>query len=225
MIKKFTIFILMLFLYPIPYTLYPALAQETCSSDDQCSDDVYYTDSTTGECIHKSGGYCDSSCVFAYTPAGEDLCAEPPTPEPSSTPTPSISPKPQTPNDPVPIEKDVENLNQNILPKEAIGKESDSPSSLKDQNIIDIIFKFLTQHLFNLPKFFAQSQSFSKFQTPSETHPKDSSPADILQNSLGRSTGIFGVELPKEIQSENAQQSWQRFKQSIYPKEVLNSGQ
>lgn len=204
------------------YLLPIAFAEETCSSDSQCSDNIYYTDSTTGECIHKSGGYCDTTspfvdargCVFAYIPVDVSLCAEP-IPKPSSTPAPT--PVGSTvPTSPAPIEQDVYSLNSNILPKEVRGAEA--KESVGD-DIISKIKQFLSQIL-NQAKFFNQSNSFAKSQTPNELH-QNSNIQQNLEGALGKSSGVFGVELPKEIQTDKTIESWQRFKQSVYPKELL----
>lgn len=118
---------------------------------------------------------------------------------------------------PLPEEKAVENRANWTIPKTATTKPTNN--QLRGfQQIIAELFNKITR-FFNLPKFFGESGSIHQATTPSELKPTGSIP-NQLEDFLGGSTGAFGAELPKELQSDNPETSIQRIEQATFPEGI-----
>lgn len=130
--------------------------------------------------------------------------------------TPSATLSPSAPHR---EEQAVYNLNQGLLPAEAIKKESE------DQNFFQRIIYELNQlfsRLFNQPKFFAQSESIHQANLPKELKPEEeASPGGQIKSFLGGSTGFYGVSLPKfEGTEETIKASEDLYQKAHFPEGI-----
>src|SRR3990170_374992 len=111
----------------------------------------------------------------------------------------------------------VYNLNQGLLPKEVI---VDHPQN-QDQNFLNQILQgflnFFTR-IIDPTKFFAQSETIHQASIP--LSPQESTPGGQIKEFLGGSTGIYGVTLPKEVQSNDIQNSEQSYEKANFPEGI-----
>lgn len=133
-----------------------------------------------------------------------------------------------TPSSTTSEERSVYNLNQGLLPKEAIGQEPVGGNIF--EALVRGIFNFLVSHLLFLrqpgdpDKVFVESRSIQQAEIPPELKPKqDENPIEQLRKFLGGgSSGVYPVSLPDipGVNKESIQESEKLFEKSYFPEGI-----
>ena len=241
-IKYFWWYFLALFLilYSLFFLTSYVYAQEPCADDNDCTDDFYYSDDLTGECIHKYGGYCDidtNQCVYAFDPVSEDFCQEPePSSEPSPTPGTSPSPSPSSsptssptsspPSLGCPEEKAVYNLDARLLPGEVIKDVPTENESWLDK-ILNALRNLINPLLFKCQpqdkgKVYTQSETIQQSEVPPELKPADQNPLVRFKQFLGDKSGFYPISLPEipGFNKDSIQKSEEFYENAHFPEGI-----
>lgn len=124
-------------------------------------------------------------------------------------------------------EQAVYNLNQGLLPQEAIGQEQGAGNIFEE--FARRIANFLVSHLLFLrqpadpDKVFVESKSIQQAEIPPELKPRrDESPIEQLRKFLGGSFGVYPVSLPDipGVNKESIQESEKLYENSYFPENV-----
>ncbi len=125
-----------------------------------------------------------------------------------------------------PEEKAVYKLNQGLLP-EQLAKEQQPPVTEPDilkrffDNLGKLIGGIFSGLFFNTiidnPKMYVQSGNVDQSSVPGELVPKTDNVTQNIQDFLGKSTGIYGANLPKEVQGSDIKESERGFEQANFP--------
>lgn len=193
----------------------PNVYAEECTIDEQCNVDTHYTDTTTGQCIHKHGGFCDldtNECVYAYDPEDESKCITPvppvtPLPSTSTTSSPTITTKPP------PEEQAIYNQITGLLASQKTEACELNPL----QQLINSIFSIFKVQFFCPPKFFNQAKALHQSELPKELTPTGNI-ENRLKGFLGRPTSSYGVTLPSFTNNtDDVKQTEKRFEKAHFP--------
>lgn len=193
------------------YLLPTTLAQNTCSYAQNCSfeglDPSQGQQSCTGTI---QGGICK------YDPGVEPNCSgcqaiNQPTPTIISSPTPIQAGREETA---------VYNFNQGLIPKEVIREAPEEKSGDFLSQLLAGITSLFSSFISNSSKLFAQSETINKASVPQEVHPPSNNPLDLIKGFLGGSGGVYGVSLPKEVQSGDIKGSEAAYEKANFPEGI-----
>lgn len=194
--------------------------QELCSDDNQCTEDIYYLDGTTDECIHKHGGFCNldtNECAYAYDPEeDESKCATPePTEEPP--PAPSTPSQPIIPTTPPPEEQAVYSQSQGLLP----GFKNSITCNLNPiQQFFSAILSIFNVNFCDPQNFYNESKFLHQSELPKKLSPTGST-EDQIKGFLGGPTSSYGVTLPTfKNQTGTVAETEKRYEKSHFPKDI-----
>lgn len=234
----FRAIILIIILAASTYKLEPVYAQTTCTYAQNC-DAGSGPSSGQQECTGIKNLETDN-CGWDETGEIEPNCGRcEAIAAPENTPTPTLTPTITPSPTPVKLSQDeqaMNNLNQGLLPKEAIRTTPSTSQSLWDS----IIGSFKSMFKFPL-EFLAKSESVHQAYLPEEIRPEykeketqikqkpgevqiqgitTSGPLETLTSLLGGSTGFYGVTLPKEVQGLDIQGSEGAFEKAYFPEGI-----
>lgn len=180
----------------MPYTLYASLTdQYPCGAPDQIQ-----IGTPQGGCP-KNNLTCTAFSQYLFTDENtqawcdNDNCAEPCT---SPTLAPTMGPE----------EKAVYNMNQSLLP-EQLAKEQGPPATETNifqqflGNISNLFGRLFLGYIVNEPKMYVQSENLDQSTAPQIIIPQTGNVGQNIQGYLGKNTGVYGVNLPQEIQQVN----------------------
>lgn len=215
----FSFFVLLIITFYKPLIVY-AGEGDICNYPEYC---------TVGDKINTGTHECRGRItdkVCKYSPDLDpqcSLCQEQisPTLAPVLTPTsiPTISPSLSKSTS---HEQAVYNLNQGLNPSELA-----SVTRPKDENIFTSLGNLLASainsllgfSIFNVPKYYAQSETIHGSYLPEEVATSSSSSANQLKGFLGGSTGFYGATLP-DLGASDIKQSEELYQQAYFPEEV-----
>lgn len=183
--------VLLLTTYSLPQTVFACSYPQHCNytGNDPASGQQSCTGSldATGNCVWDSS--IDPNC---------STCTQINSPSPASSPVPTMGPE----------EKAVYNMNQGLLPEGLVQVQGPpvTETNIFQQflrNISSLFSGLFFGVINNKPKMYSQSDNLDGSSIPGELLPAGTVLNDNMKDYLGGDTGVYGVNLPTEMQQIN----------------------